>query len=139
MDGSQRARRASSPRRSSLSTLTAFNNRHYRSTTGAEAAVSIPDTATTTASSAGRADDVSVSQFTHSNFAQRSVIAKVAGADPDAPVVILGSHLNSIGGNVNARAPGADDDGSGRVTLLEAFRALPQNGYAPRVPKCSST
>ncbi|EJD39328.1 Zn-dependent exopeptidase [Auricularia subglabra TFB-10046 SS5] len=118
---------------SQLATLTAFNNRHYRSSTGEAAAVSIFDTAAAIASAAGRAD-VAVSQFTHANFAQRSVIAKIAGSEPDAPVVVLGAHLDSISGGTSARAPGADDDGSGSVTLLEAYRALLQGGYAPRAP-----
>ncbi|KAG1241037.1 hypothetical protein G6F68_017079 [Rhizopus microsporus] len=31
----------------------------------------------------------------------------------------------------SGRAPGADDDGSGTVTILEAFRSLVQNGFKP--------
>jgi Zn-dependent M28 family amino/carboxypeptidase len=33
-----------------------------------------------------------------------------------------------------ARAPGADDDGSGTVTILAAFRALVRAGVRPGVP-----
>lgn len=32
------------------------------------------------------------------------------------------------------RAPGADDDGSGTVTLIEAFRALLASGFKPSTP-----
>jgi leucyl aminopeptidase len=47
-------------------------------------------------------------------------------------VVILGAHLDSKNyGQPTKRAPGADDDGSGTVTLLEAFRVLASVGYAP--------
>ncbi|KZV82160.1 Zn-dependent exopeptidase [Exidia glandulosa HHB12029] len=114
-----------------LATLTAFNNRHYRSTTGAQASNSI---ASTVQGLAGDREDINVTQFTHSSFTQKSVIATFAGADPTAPVVIFGAHLDSISGGTTARAPGADDDGSGSVTLIEAFRALVESGYAPSVP-----
>jgi len=32
------------------------------------------------------------------------------------------------------RAPGADDDGSGTVNLMEAFRALLTAGFKPTTP-----
>lgn len=72
-----------------------------------------------------------MTQFTHSSFKQKSVIAKLTGTDPTLPLVIFGAHLDSTGGSSSARAPGADDDGSGTVTLIESFRALVQNGFAP--------
>lgn len=34
----------------------------------------------------------------------------------------------------NGRAPGADDDGTGAVNLLEAYRALLQAGFKPTNP-----
>lgn len=34
----------------------------------------------------------------------------------------------------SGRAPGADDDGSGSVNLLEAFRALVTSGFKPTTP-----
>ncbi|KAG1893793.1 Zn-dependent exopeptidase [Suillus fuscotomentosus] len=51
------------------------------------------------------------------------------------PRIIVGAHQDSA----NYRfpllpAPGADDDGSGTVTILEAFRALVQSGFAPERP-----
>ena len=52
------------------------------------------------------------------------MIAKFAGTNSSLPAVIFGAHLDSIASGVNGRAPGADDDGSGSVTLLEALRAL---------------
>lgn len=33
---------------------------------------------------------------------------------------------------LNGRAPGADDDGSGTVNVMEAFRVLVSNGFKPR-------
>lgn len=75
--------------------------------------------------------DVEVSLFTHS-WAQPSIIARIPGSNPSAPRVLLGSHMDSINSaNPSGRAPGADDDGTGTVNLLEAFRALLEGGFRP--------
>ena len=51
------------------------------------------------------------------------------------PVIIIGSHLDSANYDFPLLpAPGADDGGSGTVTILEAFRALVQAGFRPEVP-----
>jgi leucyl aminopeptidase len=51
------------------------------------------------------------------------------------PVIIIGSHLDSANYEFPLLpAPGADDGGSGTVTILEAFRALVQAGFRPEVP-----
>lgn len=34
----------------------------------------------------------------------------------------------------SARAPGADDDGTGSVNAIEAFRVLVQTGFKPSTP-----
>ena len=36
--------------------------------------------------------------------------------------------------DTSGRAPGADDDGSGSVNLLEAFRVLVTSGFQPESP-----
>ncbi|KAK7039166.1 hypothetical protein VNI00_010070 [Paramarasmius palmivorus] len=116
-----------------LTTLTAFNNRYYATTTGVQASDWVLNRAKTIAT--GRAD-ITVTQFKH-NFAQSSVIARIAGAtSPSGPVTIIGAHLDSINiaNPVNGRAPGADDDGTGTVNLMEAFRALVAAGFKPSTP-----
>lgn len=40
--------------------------------------------------------------------------------------------MDSTGGNSQARSPGADDNGSGTVTHLEAFRVLVAGGFKPK-------
>ena len=91
---------------SNLKSLTAFNNRYYKSTTGQQSAQWIFDKLTTIA--AGKSG-VTVTKFTHS-WIQFSVIARIAGTT-SGPVTILGCHQDSI--NLNSpssgRAPGADD------------------------------
>ncbi len=78
--------------------------------------------------------DITVSKFEHS-WTQFSVIARFEGKSSGA-VTILGSHEDSI--NLNSpssgRAPGADDDGSGTVNLIEIFRALVAADFEPSTP-----
>ncbi|EEB92713.1 hypothetical protein MPER_08738 [Moniliophthora perniciosa FA553] len=117
---------------SSLSSLTAFNNRYYTASTGAQASNWILSKVQGYAS--GRSD-ISVSLYPHS-WTQSSVIAKIAGTSASSPVTILGAHLDSINLNnpSSGRAPGADDDGTGTVNTIEAFRALIAAGFKPSTP-----
>ncbi|KAG9094379.1 hypothetical protein FS749_012598 [Ceratobasidium sp. UAMH 11750] len=120
----------------SLSTLTAFHNRYYKSDTGKQASTWIYDQLV---SIAHYKTGVTVSTFNHS-WSQFSIIAKFNGTSPTAPAVILGAHEDSINlkvegkDPVNERAPGADDNGTGVVTLIEVFRALVAAKFAPIRP-----
>ncbi|KAI0364502.1 Zn-dependent exopeptidase [Pilatotrama ljubarskyi] len=114
-----------------LTTLTSYNNRYYTSSTGKAASQWIYDKITELSSGHS---DITVSQFTHS-WAQFSVIARIEGKSSGA-VTIVGAHEDSI--NLNSpssgRAPGADDDGSGTVNLIEVFRALVAANFKPSTP-----
>jgi leucyl aminopeptidase len=116
----------------SILKLSGFVNRYYSSTHGAEASNWLrADWAAAAASHPA----VSVTQFTHAGYAQQSVIATIAGTDKAAEVVVLGAHLDSINITSNreaARAPGADDDGSGVAGLGEVLRAFAATNYRPR-------
>lgn len=46
--------------------------------------------------------------------------------------MVVGAHLDSTGGRVTTRSPGADDNASGSVTTLEAFRVLVSSGFKPK-------
>jgi leucyl aminopeptidase len=51
------------------------------------------------------------------------------------PHIIIGAHQDSVNNAFPLLpAPGADDDGSGTVTILEAFRVLVQAGFKPEKP-----
>jgi bacterial leucyl aminopeptidase len=65
-----------------------------------------------------------------------SVIGRIEGTDSSAPVVIVGAHLDSINADdpMSGEAPGADDDGSGTVNLIESFRKLTAAGFKPTNP-----
>ncbi|KAJ5115790.1 peptidase family M28 [Penicillium angulare] len=76
---------------------------------------------------------ISLEYFTHP-FLQSSIIArfepKVRNAS--APLTILGAHQDSANYLFPLLpAPGADDDCSGTVSILEAFRILAESGYTP--------
>ncbi|KAM0282137.1 hypothetical protein ACHAQH_003177 [Verticillium albo-atrum] len=110
-----------------LKEMTDMWNRHYRSINGTIAAHWMFDLA----------EDLSqpnplieVTKFVHAAFDQPSTIVKIPGETED--LVIVGAHFDSIAsGGPGARAPGADDNGSGVVVILEALRILAQARYRP--------
>lgn len=123
--------------------MTSFNNRNANSRTGTEAATWLFGEVKKVAA-ANKA--ITVEQFKH-RFNQPSVIARLPGktdelgksSDPQtctsfalipAPVII-GAHMDSTTGSASGKAPGADDDASGSVTILEALRVLAESGFAP--------
>ncbi|KAL5391653.1 hypothetical protein DPSP01_000946 [Paraphaeosphaeria sporulosa] len=110
--------------RATLTPFTQFQNRYFNSTYGAQSSAWLLKTVKDVVSASG-AVNVTVEAFGHS-FLQSSVIARIPGRS--AKTVVLGAHQDSINSRnadrVNNRAPGADDDGSGTVTILEALRVL---------------
>jgi len=125
-----------------LGNLTSFYNRYYRSDYGVHSSRWIHDKLLEIIEGAPPGVHVSLETFTHT-FAQPSVIARFEPTRGrfrpshaiEMPLIIIGAHQDSA----NYRfpllpAPGADDDGSGTVTILEAFRALVQAGFKPDLP-----
>ncbi|KAK0192585.1 peptidase, partial [Armillaria mellea] len=79
---------------------------------------------------------ITVKPFTHS-WLQNSVIIRFAplGVQDTDPTTVIGAHCDSLNlANPFDPAPGADDDGSGTVTILEAYRALLVANYIPLSP-----
>ena len=78
-------------------------------------------------------DVFSVELFNH-DLAQKSIIARFEGSVDPESIVIIGAHLDSINLSdyYDGRAPGADDNGSGSVTILEVLRLLVMNKFKPR-------
>ncbi|KAG1733109.1 Zn-dependent exopeptidase [Suillus lakei] len=125
-----------------LGNLTSFHNRYYRSEFGVESSRWLYNQILDIVAATPPGVRLSVETFTHT-FPQPSVIARFepffgrSSPNPTIalPRIIVGAHQDSA----NYRfpllpAPGADDDGSGTVTILEAFRALVQSGFAPERP-----
>ncbi|KAF2439975.1 leucine aminopeptidase 1 [Karstenula rhodostoma CBS 690.94] len=110
--------------RATLEPLTQFRNRYFNSTYGAQSSEWLLKTARDIVSASG-AVNATVEAFGHS-FLQSSIIARIPGRSEKT--IVLGAHQDSINSRdadrVNNRAPGADDDGSGTVTILEALRVV---------------
>ncbi|AIP65861.1 M28 family metallopeptidase [Burkholderia thailandensis] len=116
---------------STIVSLSGFTNRYYTTSHGVAASDWI---AQQWKQLAGSRTDVTVEQFTHTGWPQKSVILTIKGSDPAAGVVVIGGHLDSTVGRMteNARAPGADDNASGIASLTEALRVLLANRYQPK-------
>ncbi|KIY00878.1 uncharacterized protein Z520_03544 [Fonsecaea multimorphosa CBS 102226] len=109
--------------RKHLEGLTSFHTRYYRSQSGIDAALWLHDQIEQAIEASGAFNySASLNLFPHS-WGQSSIIARFPGRTNHT--VVIGAHLDSI--NMffpYLRAPGADDDGSGTVTILEALTAL---------------
>ncbi|PPQ70135.1 hypothetical protein CVT24_003882 [Panaeolus cyanescens] len=74
---------------------------------------------------------ITAQEFKHS-WGQNSIILRIEGTSTtDDGVVIIGAHQDSTNMWPFLPAPGADDDGSGTVTILEAYRALISSNFQP--------
>lgn len=118
------SRLSKSNMKQNLEGLTSFYTRYYKSQHGVESAEWLHGLINETILSAG-ADKhgVKVARFEHP-WGQPSLIATIPGKTDKT--VIIGAHQDSINLFLPSilPAPGADDDGSGTVTILEAFRVL---------------
>ncbi|KAI4195565.1 MAG: hypothetical protein LQ350_007141 [Teloschistes chrysophthalmus] len=107
-----------------LEKFTSFYTRYYKSSYGAESSAWLLDQVNKTISDSGAGQyGASVRAFPHP-WGQSSIIATIPGRSEKR--VVIGAHQDSINLFLPSLlpAPGADDDGSGTVTILEALRAL---------------
>jgi leucyl aminopeptidase len=114
--------------RKHLETFTSFFTRYYKSRTGAQASSWLLGQVSEIVQASGAGQHgASVKAFQHP-WGQDSIIATIPGRS--AKTVVIGAHLDSINLFLPSlfAAPGADDDGSGTVTTLEAFRVLLTRG-----------
>ncbi|KAI9839166.1 MAG: Leucine aminopeptidase 1 [Sarea resinae] len=107
-----------------LETFTSFHTRYYKSTYGAESAAWLYSRVNETIYAAGANEfGAYVEKFDHP-WGQPSIIATIPGKSNKT--IVIGAHQDSINLFLPSilAAPGADDDGSGTVTILEALRVL---------------
>nr|AME15509.1 leucine aminopeptidase 2 [Actinomucor elegans] len=120
--------------KANLQEFTSFYNRYYKSSYGAKSCRWLIQQIRDVAKGYNH---VSVNEFKHS-WDQFSIIARFEGSNKDLndELVIVGAHQDSVNMWMPSfgRSPGADDDGSGTVTILEAFRSLVHNGFKPERP-----
>ncbi|KAF9110155.1 Leucine aminopeptidase 1 [Mortierella sp. AM989] len=119
-----------------LTKFTSFHTRYYKSESGRDSAKWLYKQISDLIEESDASSDISIRKFKH-NWDQFSIIARFEGRNEslsNSPVVV-GAHQDSL----NAwfpygRSPGADDDGSGTVTILEVFRSLVNTGFRPIRP-----
>lgn len=106
--------------RSNLETFSGFHTRYYKSEYGRRSSEWLLDQVNETLADAGAGI---VAPFPH-DWIQSSIIATLPGKSEKT--IVIGAHQDSINLFLPPilAAPGADDDGSGTVTILEALRVL---------------
>jgi leucyl aminopeptidase len=114
-----------------LGTLSAFHNRYYTSSYGVQSSQWIASHLQAIVNANNRSSDVRVNLFNH-NWPQASVIVTIDAQTDTDETVIIGAHCDSTSpGMPTGSAPGANDDGSGSVTIMEVFRILMENDFYP--------
>ncbi|KAI1154180.1 hypothetical protein F4825DRAFT_412834 [Nemania diffusa] len=117
-----------------LTRLTSFYNRYYGDIYGEQSAQWLHDHIADIIKTAPFHTHISLEFFPHT-FAQPSIIARFEPKVRNAslPLTIIGAHQDSANYLFPLLpAPGADDDGSGTVSILEAFRVLAESGFTPK-------
>ncbi|KAF2180530.1 Zn-dependent exopeptidase [Zopfia rhizophila CBS 207.26] len=107
-----------------LEKFTSFHTRYYKSQYGVQSSAWLLKQVNSTLYEAGALDHgANVKAFPHP-WGQSSIIATIPGKSEQT--VVIGAHQDSINLFLPSilAAPGADDDGSGTVTILEALRVL---------------
>ena len=107
-----------------LEQFSAFHTRYYKSEYGVQSSAWLFDKVERIVSDSGATKyGAKVRTFSHP-WGQNSIIATIPGKTNNT--IVIGAHQDSINlffPSIFA-APGADDDGSGTVTILEALRVL---------------
>lgn len=107
-----------------LEKFTSFHTRYYKSDYGRQSSNWLLGQVKKTVGKAGGfAHGITVEPFEHP-WGQNSIVARIPGQTNRT--IVVGAHQDSINLFLPSllAAPGADDDGSGTVTILEALRAL---------------
>ncbi|KAJ3472543.1 hypothetical protein NLG97_g10904 [Lecanicillium saksenae] len=106
-----------------LEKLTSFHTRYFRSDYGLQSSEWVLSKVNSIIKEAGADKTVSAKSFAHT-WKQNSVIATIPGRSNNT--IVIGAHQDSTNLWLPSilAAPGADDDGSGTVTIMEAFRNL---------------
>ncbi|KAF7968213.1 hypothetical protein HWV62_31647 [Athelia sp. TMB] len=119
--------------RADLGALSAFWTRAYFTYWGARSSDWIYAQVEQILAGADSAVEVGVKKFRHA-FPQNSIIARIerVGDTSEKELVIVSAHQDSLNYLLPFyRAPGADDDGSGSVTVLQILRSLVEEGFVP--------
>jgi len=119
--------------KANLEKFTSFRTRYYRSDTGKQSQVWLQskiDEVTSTWASKELQKRITTREFPHA-WAQSSIITTINGTSSPDEIIVISAHQDSTNMFPFLPAPGADDDGSGTVTILEAYRALLASDFRP--------
>lgn len=107
-----------------LETFTGFHTRYYKSDYGRQSSEWLLAQVQDTIKQAGAEKYGAYAEHFKHPWGQNSIIATIPGRSNST--VVVGAHQDSINLFLPSifSAPGADDDGSGTVTILEALRVL---------------
>ncbi|KAL1917653.1 uncharacterized protein VTP21DRAFT_4046 [Calcarisporiella thermophila] len=115
-----------------LEAFTSFPNRYYQSAEGVKSATWLLDQISQIFNTT-QGVNATLKVFQHA-FPQFSLVVRLEGSNPQHAdeIVVLGAHQDTINlQDTLGRAPGADDDGTGSVTLLEILRVLTSSKFTP--------
>ncbi|WYZ46362.1 hypothetical protein EsH8_IX_000587 [Colletotrichum jinshuiense] len=106
-----------------LEKFTSFHTRYYKSDYGRQSSEWLLSKINSIIKDAGADKHIYAEPFPHT-WQQSSIIVTIPGKSNST--VVIGAHQDSINLWLPSilAAPGADDDGSGSMTILEAFRTL---------------
>uniref|UniRef100_D8QF49 Peptide hydrolase n=1 Tax=Schizophyllum commune (strain H4-8 / FGSC 9210) TaxID=578458 RepID=D8QF49_SCHCM len=114
-----------------LGNLTSFWTRSYRSLWGARSSDWLYGYVGEIVKPADPSVNITIRRFAHS-FPQKSLLVRLESATDDPRLIIIGAHQDSLNYKLPFyRAPGADDDGSGTVALLQILRTLVRKSFTP--------
>ncbi|CBQ68110.1 related to bacterial leucyl aminopeptidase precursor [Sporisorium reilianum SRZ2] len=117
--------------RKHLEKFTSFHTRYYKSETGRQSQAWLFKTVSDLVK---EHSFISVEEFPHA-WGQNSILLKIQGSNATLTaakgITILGAHQDSTNLFPFFAAPGADDDGSGTVTIIEALRVLLAASWRP--------
>ncbi|KAF9218621.1 Zn-dependent exopeptidase [Gyrodon lividus] len=123
--------------RANLEKFSSFRTRYYRSETGRESQrwlLSKIRQITKESASPELQSLITITEVHHS-WGQHSIVARINGSSTvDHRIVVIGAHQDSANSWPFLPSPGADDDGSGTVTILESYRVLVASGFKPQRP-----
>ncbi|GAA5835825.1 hypothetical protein JCM3766R1_005859 [Sporobolomyces carnicolor] len=114
-----------------LTSFSGFRTRYYRSQEGKQSQHFLLGQISQIANSKPELK-IKIREFPHS-WGQSSILVRFEPTAKNASdeIVIVGAHQDSTNLLPFLGAPGADDDGSGTTSILEAFRVLVESGFAP--------
>ncbi|GAA5823326.1 hypothetical protein JCM5353_008234 [Sporobolomyces roseus] len=114
-----------------LTSFSGFRTRYYRSSDGKQSENFLLGQISQIAN-LNKDLKIKIKEFPHP-WGQNSILVRFEPTSKNASdeVVIVGAHQDSTNLLPFLGAPGADDDGSGTTSVLEAFRVLVSSGFQP--------